>query len=179
MLVRLVVGLVKGLVLGALAGYGLVALGFAVPSALVAYPAAAVLGVLVACLAGKPIWAKESRIEVGMKAAVAAVLAPLMLLAARSWLTVALPIDLPGLLGAEAPGATLGTFAMSSFGMVAALLAGFFDADNDPGGDEEAAQKKPAGAPKKRVQAAELDEAAEAQVDLEAEREPARRKRRS
>ncbi|MBW2529075.1 MAG: hypothetical protein JRI23_33165, partial [Deltaproteobacteria bacterium] len=73
MVLRLLIGLLKGLVLGGLAGYGLASLGFAAPSALIAYPAAVVMGLVIACLAGKPIWAKGARIEVGMKAVVAAI----------------------------------------------------------------------------------------------------------
>ena len=145
-LVRLLVGLLKGLVIGALAGYGLAAAGFAMPGAIVAYGAAAALGVILACLAGKPIWAKGARIEVGAKALTGAVIAPLLLLAARRWLNFELPFDLPGLLGITVGSAkaTIGAFSVTAYAAVAAVLAGFFDADNDPGAaqsDKEAAGK--------------------------------------
>ena len=57
MAVRLILGLLKGLILGGLVGYGLAAAGFGVPGALVAYASAAPVGVLVAAVAVKPIWA--------------------------------------------------------------------------------------------------------------------------
>jgi hypothetical protein len=152
-LLRLLLGLLKGLILGALAGFALAKLGFAMPPALVAYGAAAVVGVLVACLAGKPIWAKGARIEVGMKALVGALLAPALLFAARRWVTFELPFDLGGMLGLESAKAAIGTWAVTSYAMVAAVLAAFFDADNDPRSDpaEKTGGAKPAS---KRVEAA-------------------------
>lgn len=175
MLLRLIVGLLKGLLIGGLAGFGVATLGYATPSALVAYPAVIVVGLIVATLAGKPIWAEGARIEVGMKAVVAAIFAPLLLWAARSWLAVPLPID-PAVIGvAGAAGAPLGTFAVTSFAMVAGLLAGFFDADNDPRGEEPAAERK--GAAKKRIEVAGGTDA-EATVEAEQADEANRRRRR-
>ena len=175
MVIRLLVGLLKGLVLGGLAGFGLASLGFAAPSALVAYPAAVVMGLLIACLAGKPIWAAGARIEVGMKAVVAAIFAPLLLLAARTWISMALPMD-PAILGIEGAAASLGTFSVTSFAMVAAVLAGFFDADNDPG---EAKSDSPKGEAegRKRIAVAKGDEAS-AMAEAEAVDEAARLQRR-
>lgn len=165
MLLRLLVGLIKGLVLGALAGFGLAYVGLAAPPALIAYPAAIVMGLVIACLAGKPIWAKGARIEVGMKAVVAAIFAPLLLLAARSWVTMGLPLD-PATLGLDATGASLGMFSITSYAMVAAVLAGFFDADNDPGEPEEASPTGKATG-KKRIASGDGDEA-EAMAEAEA-----------
>ena len=144
-LLRLLSGLLKGLVLGAVAGFALAKLGFAVPAALVAYGAAAILGVLVACIAGKPIWAKGARIEVGMKALVGALLAPALLYVARRWVSFELPFDLGGMVGLESVKAPIGTWAITSYAMVAAVLAGFFDVDNDP--RSEPAVKDKAGKP--------------------------------
>ena len=65
MLGRLITGILKGLVLGGLVGFGLVKLGMAVPAAWLAYVAAAITGVLIGLIAGKPIWAPDARIEAG------------------------------------------------------------------------------------------------------------------
>lgn len=169
---RLVLGLLKGLLLGGLVGYALAAAGLAAPSAWIAYPAAAVVGVLIATVAGKPIWAKDARIEVGMKAAAGAILAPGLMWLARSFLTLGLPFDASLLPGVSATGATLGTFAVTSLALVAALLGGFFEADNQPGPPEEKPEGRP---PQKRIDAPGPTPAAEADLDDEAE-EPARRR---
>lgn len=134
MLGRLLIGIVKGLVVGGLLGFALVKLGVAMPGAIIAYLTAALTGVVIGLIAGKPIWAKDAKIEAGAKAVVGALLAIGLMAAARTWLLVPLPP-----LGALAPeGATLGGFAMTSLAAVAALLGGFYDADNDATGAEEA-----------------------------------------
>ena len=55
MLGRLLIGIVKGLLVGGLVGFALAKLGFAAPGAIIAYLAAAMTGVLVGLVAGKPI----------------------------------------------------------------------------------------------------------------------------
>ena len=172
MLARLIMGLVKGLVLGALVGYGLAAAGMGAPGALIAYPVAVVVGVLTALVAGKPIWAKDARIEAGTKAIAAAILAPGLMWLARSYATMGLPFDpsaLPGLEGLAGSELTLGTFAVTSVAMVAALLAGFFDADNSPSSDGESSGDKTKGTSKKRIAVDDEAAAAELLAELEAE----------
>ncbi|APR83700.1 Hypothetical protein A7982_09049 [Minicystis rosea] len=164
MLGRLLIGIVKGLVVGGLLGFGLVKLGMALPGALIAYLAAAVTGVVIGLVAGKPIWAKDAKIEAGAKAIVGALLGVGLMAAARHWLTMALPIP-AGNLAPE--GATFGGFAITSLAAIAALLGGFYDADNDAT-DEEAA---PAGAEKAQAQnggrrIASQDEGAEEDEEL-------------
>ncbi len=140
MLGRLFIGIVKGLLVGTLLGLGLVKLGLGMPGAIVAYLAAALTGVVTGLIAGKPIWAKDAKIEAGTKAFVGALLALGLMAAARTWLMVPLPISL----GSLAPEhATLGGFAMTALAGIAALLGGFYEADNDSSGEEEAA---PSGA---------------------------------
>jgi hypothetical protein len=134
MLGRLLIGIVKGLMVGALLGFGLVKLGAAMPVAVLAYVAAAVTGVLIGLVAGKPIWAKDAKIEAGTKAFIGALLALGLMAAARHWLTMELPVPL-GTLSPEH--ATLGGFAMTSLAMIAGLLGGFYEADNDATGEEE------------------------------------------
>ncbi|RLB65278.1 MAG: hypothetical protein DRI90_02435 [Deltaproteobacteria bacterium] len=181
MALRLIVGLLKGLVLGGLVGYGLLAAGLS--WGWLAYPAAALVGVLVAMVAGKPIWAEDARIEVGMKSAAGAILAPGMMWLVRHFLTMGLPFDpsaLPGLASVSASSVTLGTFFVTSLALVGAVLAGFFDADNQPGGAEQkGASQAKAGRSKQRIategRSADIS-AAEAEA---AEAEAAQRQRRN
>lgn len=150
--VRLLIGLLKGLILGGLVGYGVAALGFAAPGAIIAYIGAAVVGMLVALVAGKPIWAKDARIEVGMKALAGAILGPGLMWLSRQFLTMALPLDPQLIPGVALEGSVaLGTFAITSLAMVAAVLAGFYDADNQSGKADE--KGSPDAGAKQRIEA--------------------------
>jgi hypothetical protein len=169
---RLVLGLLKGIVLGGLVGYALAAAGLAAPSAWLAYPIAAAVGMAIATIAGKPIWAKDARIEVGMKAAAAAVVAPGLMWLARTFLTVGLPFEPSLLPGVSAGAVTLGTFSITSLALVAAVLGGFFEADNQPAPPDE---KQGGGGPKKRIDAASPPTAAVDELEDDVE-EPARRR---
>ena len=187
MLGRLLIGIVKGVVIGGLLGFALVKLGLGMPGAVIAYLAAAITGVVIGLVAGKPIWAKDAKIEAGMKAVVGALLGAGLMYAARRWLTIPLPFALPNLAGAneslqELP-KTAGTFggvAMTALAAIAALLGGFYEADNTPEAEGDKAKATPAGAKKdakagsKRIAAAadpsELDE-------LDGEADPANARR--
>ena len=57
-----------------------------------AYLGAALTGVLIGLVAGKPIWAKDAKIEAGMKAFVGALLATGLMYAARRFLTMPFPV---------------------------------------------------------------------------------------
>ncbi|MEZ4300099.1 MAG: hypothetical protein R3B70_34445 [Polyangiaceae bacterium] len=174
MLARLLVGILKGLVLGALLGFGLVKLGMAVPGAVVAYIAAAVTGILIGLVAGKPIWAKDARIEAGMKAGVGALLGVGLMFAARRWLTMPVPdglLTLTKATVAEGTTATLGGFSMTSLAAIAALLGGFYDADNTPEPDKpEAKKESSAPADKKRIATPTEDEEFEDELEAEPEK---------
>jgi hypothetical protein len=165
MLGRLIVGIIKGLIVGGLIGFGLLKLGFAVMPQVLAYVAAAVTGVVIGLVAGKPIWAKDAKIEAGMKAFVGALLGAGLMFAVIKWLNM--PLMLPeaatNALGAtkqikDAGGATLATFSMTSLAMIAAVLGGFYDADNtpEPEADKGAAEgaKKDAAAPQVKANGA-------------------------
>lgn len=142
MLGRLLIGIVKGLVVGGLLGFGLVKLGMALPSAVIAYLAAAVTGVVIGLIAGKPIWAKDAKIEAGAKAVVGALLGIGLMAALRHWAMIPLPFSV-GALAPQGATLTVGGFAMTSLAAIAALLGGFYDADNDSTGEEEG-EAKPA-----------------------------------
>ena len=156
MLVRLLLGILKGIVLGGLLGFGLAKLGFPAPGALLAYPAAALTGILVGLVAGKPIWAADGRIEAGLKAGFGALLGLGLMFALRKWVSVPLPFQVAGL---TAEGATLGGTALTSLALIGALLGGFYDADNtpEPEGDGKAAEGKKASSGKRIASQAEPD----------------------
>jgi hypothetical protein len=173
MLFRLVFGLVKGLVIGGLVGFALAKIGLAAPGAIVAYLAAAVTGALVGLVAGKPIWAAEAKIEAGLKAAFGALIAMGLMWVVRSFVTIGIPFDLGALAEANrslhetAAHGTLGGLAVTSLAMVAAVLGGFYDADNTPSPDED--KKRVEAAPDKARIAAKSGAAQADDLELEDE----------
>ena len=180
MLFRLVLGLLKGIVIGGLVGFGLAKLGMAAPSALFAYLAASLVGALVGLIAGKPIWAADGRIEAGLKAVFGALLATGLMALARNFLGFAMPIDLGSLaaanqsLGETSAQGTFGGLAIVSLAMVAGVLGAFYDADNTPAPADE--KKKPAeNAPKARIGASA---GASVPDELEEEEAPTKQARR-
>ncbi|PIE05592.1 MAG: hypothetical protein CSA75_03960, partial [Sorangium cellulosum] len=64
-----------GLVGGTVAALAVKVFGIATMGAILAYPLAVLVGVVVALLAGKPFWTKDARIECGLKAGFGALLA--------------------------------------------------------------------------------------------------------
>jgi len=177
MLLRLLIGILKGLVVGGLIGFGIAKLGFAAPGALVAYLVAPLVGILIGLVAGKPIWAKDAKIEAGMKAAVGALLATGLMYATRRWLDVQLPFSF-GPLGEAAPGTvgTLGGLAITSMALVAAVLGGFYEADNTPGEPEAAsADNKALPAGSKRIASSEDEPGAEEELEAESEQKRAKK----
>ena len=178
MIGRLLVGILKGLVLGALVGFGLlkISAGLAFPGAVIAYVAAAATGVLIGLIAGQPIWAKDAKIEAGMKAGVGALLGVGLMFAARRWLTMDVPAFLLDVTRSVAPteaGAnTLGNFGMTALAAIAALLGGFYDADNTPEPDKPEAKDQKTPAPKARIAQPPDDE----ELDDEVEAEPEKKK---
>jgi hypothetical protein len=177
MLGRLLLGIVKGIVLGGLLGFGLLKLGQAVPIAVVAYVAAAVTGILIGLIAGKPIWAKDAKIEAGMKAGVGALLGMGLMFAARRWLTMPVPGVLLDVTRAQVQGVvpTLGQFGITSLAAIAALLGGFYDADNTPEPDKPEAKDAKAAAPKARIAESPKDEEFEEDLSEEPDKKKAKK----
>jgi hypothetical protein len=173
MLGRLIIGIVKGLMVGMLLGFGLVKLGMAMPGAVVAYLAAAVTGVLTGLIAGKPIWAKGAAIEAGAKAVVGALLSIGLMAAARNWLLMEIPFSL-GAIGPDH--ATWGGFAMTSLGGIAGLLGGFYEADNDPASEAAAPAGANAGNAGKQQRIAAAESSGEADEEAESEPEPEKKR---
>ncbi len=185
MIGRLLVGLVKGLVVGGLLGFALAKLGFVAPGAIIAYLAAAAAGALVGLVAGKPIWAKDAKIEAGMKAVVGALLGAGLMFAIRKWVGVPLPTSLGALSGPNlsllesSANGTIGGLAVTSLALVAAVLGGFYEVDNTPNADGEKAKggaRVDEGAKgKARIGAIAKD--SEAEDDVDSDVDPKRAKR--
>jgi len=175
MLKRLLIGIVKGLFIGGLLGFGLAKVGLAAPGAVVAYIAAGMAGVLTGLVAGKPIWAKNAKVEAGMKAFAGALLGAGLMYATRRWLTMGIPFDLGDLAAineslSELPGTTgsVGGLAVTSLAAVAALLGGFYEADNSPGDSED--DEAQSG---RKVRIADDEDEDDAELEAEAEEEAA------
>ena len=148
MLKRFLLGLTTGLIMGALVAALVVkGLGVLVFPAVLAYVFAAITGIFVGLVAGKPIWAKGGQIEAGLKAGVGAVAAAGGMFALREWANI--PVDLSAVgAGHDA----LGQLPALSLPILAALLGAFYEIDNtdDPPIDKRGA-KGAAGPGKIRV----------------------------
>ena len=152
MLKRLLLGLIIGLVIGGGLGYGLLQILDKPMMGALGYAFAAITGVLVGLIAGKPIWAKEGAIEAGLKAFVGALLGMGILFGIRF-----LAVTIPAI--ADVPAAELGRHAVASLATIATVLAVFYELDNT--GGEEPAQKTRVAGDKARIAAGEdelLDE---------------------
>jgi hypothetical protein len=166
MLLRLVLGLLKGGVLGgAIAALLVFGLGVANLTGLFAYLSVMLTSVLVALVAGKPIWARGAWVEVLLKGVAAATLSAGLMYAMQRYLP-----------GEVAIGATpLSQLPLFYLPSVAMLLAIFFEIDND---DTERIKGAKATSDRVRVDdtsSAELSE----QDNLEDEVEPRSRQARS
>lgn len=147
MLKRLLVGLVIGLVAGALLaaavikGLGMTAFAPSTGGAVLAYAFAAVTGVVVGLVAGKPIWASGGQIEAGLKAFFGALLGTGAMFAARRWLT--LDVDLAAIGAGQG---AIGELAATTLPIIAAVLGGFYEIDNTPEDKKEPPKDAKGGA---------------------------------
>lgn len=174
MLKRLIVGLLIGMIVGGVVAAVLVqGLGMIYFSAVFAYLAAAVTGVLTGLVAGKPIWAADGKIEAGLKAFFGALLSLGAMFAIRTWAKV--DIDLTSL---KAGHAVIGDLPAASLPLVAAILAGFFELDNTGPSKKDDESEKGAAAKgalaDRKVRVAEAEEA-EAEEEDEAPAKTAER----
>jgi hypothetical protein len=161
MLKRLAFGLLFGLVVGGLLaaavikGVGMFAFASSGASGLLAYIFAAVTGVLIGLVAGKPIWASGGQIEAGLKALVGAGVAALAMLAMRHWFTI--DLDLHSLSAGPAIPTAAGLLPAVTLPVIAGVLGAFYEADNTPAADEKGAKSSKGKAPasKKNVRVVE------------------------
>jgi hypothetical protein len=125
MLRRLLLGLLKGTLLGGALGLVLV-FGFGVSSltGVPAYGAAILAGVCAALVAGKPIWASGAWVEVLLKSIAAAAVSVVLLWVMRTYLPVSASL---GPLG-SGPLSGLPLFVLPG---LASLLAILFELDNN------------------------------------------------
>ncbi len=169
---RLLIGMVLGMILGGVVAAILVqGLGLAVTTgstAVVAYLAAGATGLVTGLVAGKPVWAAEGKIEAGLKSFFGMLLALGGLFALRTWVHV--PVNLEAL---KAGAGEIGALPAVYLPVLAGVLGGFFELDNDTSEDKE---KKEGEGAKVRVAAKSEDEALAEEEDLEDE--PAAKKRR-
>ncbi len=150
MIVRLLKGLLIGLVLGGGVGAALFfGAGIWQMGPAVAYSVAAALGVLTGLFAGKPIWSSDGKIEAGLKALAGGLIAAGVMFALRRWVHMALPDFLvpagrlpAGLLSMThslSPGsASLSAAPLAVLPAIATVLALFFEIDNTPAGEGSA-----------------------------------------
>jgi len=140
MIKRLLYGLVFGLIVGGLLaaalikGLGMLAFVGTGGGAL-AYVFAAVTGILVGLVAGKPIWASGGQIEAGLKAFFGALLASGLMFAMRRWLHV--DLNLGGLGLGPAAATEIGNLPAVTLPAIAMLLGAFYEADNTPEADKD------------------------------------------
>lgn len=182
MVKRLVYGLLLGLLVGGLIAAavvkGLGTLSFVgTGGAVLAYVFAAVTGVLVGLVAGKPIWASGGQIEAGLKAIVGALLGAGAMFAMRRWL--AIDVDLHSLVAGISPATPepAGLLPVTTLPAIAAVLGAFYEADNTPEtGDKNDKGEKGKGkeSAKSKVRVAN---AGEAEVEEEAPAEAAPKKK--
>jgi hypothetical protein len=175
MMKRLVVGLLLGAVIGAI-GAAVLVQGLGVASfegkGLVAYLAAAVIGLVTGLVAGKPIWSGDGKIEAGIKAFVGMLVALGAMFVLQKWVTV--PVDLTAL---RAGKGALGLLPAASLPVIGAVLAAIFEIDNtgEPAKEKDDAKAGPVSTTKVRVK--EEAAAAEALEDSD-EEPPAEKKKR-
>lgn len=157
MIGRLLLGVIKGLLLGGVV-LGAFVYGLHVTELplLLAYAAAIATGALTGLIAGKPIWQKEAKIEAGLKALGGAVLGAVVLWAVLRWA----PIESLNALAMHAhlPNLVAGSNVLA-LPLVAVVLAVLFELDNTPGPVE---QKRVASLPEKPVRVAGTDASGEA-----------------
>jgi len=173
MVKRLIVGLFLGAVIGAIVaalvvqGLGIVSFDASALGAAGAYLAAAVTGILTGLVAGKPIWSADGKIEAGLKAFFGALLALGGMFVLRTWVHV--PVDLSAV---KASAGEIGQLPAASLPILAAVLAGFFELDNNEPKDKEA---KAAEKPSSKVRVSEEESSEEAEEEEEAQ--PAKKRR--
>jgi hypothetical protein len=146
MLKRLFVGLFIGLVLGGLLaavlikGLGVTVFAAGAGGAGLAYLFAAVTGVVVGLIAGKPIWASGGQIEAGLKAFFGALLGAGIMFGLRRFVTTEISLDSVG-----AGTGAIGTLVATTLPIIAALLGGFYEVDNTPEPDKKGEKEKSGG----------------------------------
>ena len=137
------IGLVTGGLLAAVVikGLGVATFGAGAGGMALALLFAAIAGVVVGLIAGKPIWASGGQIEAGLKAFFGALIGAGAMYALRRWLTPELDL---GAIGAGA--GAMGSLPAVTLPVIAAVLGGFYEADNSPEDKKEEGKDAKGGA---------------------------------
>ncbi|MCA9630890.1 MAG: hypothetical protein KC766_24660 [Myxococcales bacterium] len=170
MIGRFLLGLIKGVVVGAVVAVVLVkGLGIVTWGAVVAYVAAVVTGLLTALVSGKAIWVRDAGVENAIKAVAGVLIAVVGMYGVRRWLPYSVDLSL-----LQAGSGRLGDLPAAALPLVGTLLALMFEIDNTGESAKEAgrAQSKQRIAESKRVE--ELDVA---ESELATHSSPRRRAR--
>jgi hypothetical protein len=173
MLKRLFVGLFLGAIVGAILaailvqGLGVMSWESSVLGKAGAYLAAAVTGVVTGLVAGKPIWSADGKVEAGLKAFFGSLIALGVMFVLRTWVHV--PVDLSAIKASVGP-MDLGELPAVSLPIIAAVLAGFFELDNNEKASKQ--DEKDVSDAGKRVRVGENQAAADDEVEEEEEEEP-------
>lgn len=161
MLKRLLVGLLLGLVIGGaiaaalIKGLAMNVFADGAGGAALAYLFAAVTGVVIGLVAGKPIWASGGQIEAGLKAFFGALLGAGAMFALRRFVTT--PIDLSAL---GAGSGAIGQLPALTLPIIAGVLGGFYEVDNTPEPEkkDDAKDSKAGAKAGSKVRVADKDE---------------------
>ena len=127
---------------------------------LVVYAAVAVVGAMVGAVAGRPIWAREAKLEALLKSLAGGFVAMTAMYGARKWLG-GTHVNLEALGGTSG---SIGNVPAAALPIIGALLGFVFQVDDAFGGETEAPRRRvespsPRGAEKSTDEAA--DDAAE------------------
>ena len=142
---RLFVGLFEGLVIGiALAVASVRGLGLSAPGTVLAALLAALSGLAVGLIAGRPFWARDAKTEALLKGGVGALIAAGLSVALGHWLTPS--IDLAAFTLGAGPA---GKLVAVSLPLIATALALFFELDNT--GADATSARLPATKSKQRL----------------------------
>lgn len=126
MLRRALIGVIKGVVLGALLAIVLIkGLSLVTFGGLLGYVVIAAAGAVAGLVTGKPAWAPEAKVEALLKTVVGAVLACLALFGLRRWLAV--PVDLTAFGAGQG---SWGELPATSLPLILGLLGLVFELDN-------------------------------------------------
>ncbi|MFO0660978.1 MAG: hypothetical protein U0165_14275 [Polyangiaceae bacterium] len=146
MLKRLLIGVIKGLLLGGLAYAGpAFGLHWAFSGAFLAYVLAVVLGAMTGLIAGKPIWSSGAGIEAGLKSFFGMGLGALGLFLVHRFLPLDPLVNMIPQLSSQSPAPGYNLLALP---IVSTLIAMLYEIDNTPEQDD-GSKAKAASTPKK------------------------------
>lgn len=153
MVKKVALGLFEGALLGGVVFFALLRL-HAAWSPLVAYAAAALMGALVGAVAGKPIWAREAKLEGLLKSLAGAFIAATAMYGARKWL-IGVHVNLEAFGWGAGP---IGQVPGAALPAIGAGLGFVFQIDDAFGGDGDPPRRRVADAPPAPRDVAEDDE---------------------